>query len=253
MNEQNLKKYFWLFLNLCMVGLVVLIFAVGIPGGRRILDSIAPVRAITVSAEGRSNAAPDIAQSSFSVVSRGTNPTTIAAENNDKISAAIEELKRQGVEAKDIKTTGYNLNPVYAYEDKTGVSRISGYELVQTVTVKIRDLSKVNSIIGALAPLGINQIGGVSFTLDDPDKARSEARAEAFRKAREKAEVMASQNGVRIGRLINFSENGGGVMPYYYAKDLRQESAVSNGGGAPSIEPGQEEVNVSVNVTYELK
>ena len=170
------------------------------------------------------------------------------------MSAAIEYVKSQGVEAKDIKTTGYNLNPDYQYDPDTQRSFITGYTLTQTVSVKIRDLSKVAKIIGGLPPVGVNQIGGISFTVEDPEKYLNEAREKAFEKARAKAEQMVRSTGVKLGKVINVSEFGGypPPIPYYTERGfgLGGDIAASK---APTIEPGTQEITLQVTVTYELR
>ena len=136
---------------------------------KKYADSLTPSKTITVSAEGKVTASPDIAQLSFSVVSEGMNPEKIADDNNKKISAAIEFVKLNGVELEDVKTTNYNLNPRYEYDEDKRTSYISGYVLTQTVSVKIRDLGGVAKILGGLPSVGINQIFSVGFSIDDPE------------------------------------------------------------------------------------
>lgn len=254
MQNDNFKNYFWLlldvFLAVAVIGLLFFVF----PIAGKYKDSLYPTRSMTVSAEGKTLVSPDIATTSFSVVSRGLNPQELAQRNNELVSQAIDFVKSKGVEAKDIRTTGYNLQPNYEYDESRRTSFISGYTLTQTVTLKVRDLPKVGEILGGLPELGINQIGGVSFGVDEPEKYLAEAREEAFQTAREKAEAMAKAAGVKLGRVLNVSEyQGGPIYPYAYA----EKGGYGRGGDAalpaPTIEPGSEEITVSVSVNYELK
>ncbi|MDO8303437.1 MAG: SIMPL domain-containing protein, partial [Sedimentisphaerales bacterium] len=182
-------------------------------------------------------------------------PVKLQTDNNTKVNAAIDFVKAQGVDAKDIKTSDYNLSPNYIWNQKTGKSTIDGYTLNQSVSVKVRDLGKVSAILGGLPAKGINQIGGVNFSIEDQDKYLNVAREEAFTKARAKAQAMAKYSGARIGRVVTFSEsNGGYPYPMYYAK----EASVGRGGDAqmppaPVIEPGSQDVTVNVSVVYELR
>ena len=247
------KAYFWIILNVILViaGIVLLLSAKAL---WHYGANVFPARTINISAEGKTVAAPDVANLSFSVVSEGKNPEQLQADNTAKINSTIEFIKSEGVEAKDIKTADYNLSPRYDYDEKTRRSFISGYTLTQTVFVKIRDLQKVGKIISGLPSRGINQISSLSFSIDDPDKYLNEARAEAFEKALAKAKEMAKQNHVRIKRVVTFNESGGGYPPMPYLR----EAAFGKGGDAgaplpaPSIEPGTQEVIVQVNVTYEI-
>ncbi|RJQ28582.1 DUF541 domain-containing protein [Candidatus Parcubacteria bacterium] len=255
MNTDRSKSYFWMLINLLIAGLIINLVFFVMPAVKAYRDSIWPVRTINVSAEGRAVATPDLAETSFSVVSKGRNPEELADNNNQKVSAAIEFIKSQGIDTKDVKTSGYNLSPDYRYDPKTERNFITGYTLTQTVNVKIRDLGKVAAVIGGLTPLGVNQIGGINFTIDDPEKLLGEARADAFRRAHEKAKTMAGQNGLRLGKIVNVNEfSGGPPMPYFAAKDM----AMGMGGpemmvARPTIEPGTQEITVNVSITYALR
>jgi len=215
-------------------------------------NSLMPIRTINVSAEGKVTVSPDIAKFSFSVVSEGANPKTLADNNIKKMNAAIDFIKSKGIDEKDIKTTEYNLSPRYEYNEKTRTSYITGYTLTQTVLVKIRDLSKVAETLGGLPPLGINQISSISFDVDDPEKYLSDARSQAFDKIKEKAKAMADKNGVKLGEIINFYEYQS--TPYYNdVKTLGMGGGVEAAPALPQIQPGTQEVTIQVSVTYEIK
>lgn len=254
MDTNKIKQYFWIVLTI-FVGLLALnLLLFVMPTIKRFGDSLYPVRNLTVSAEGKTIVSPDIATTNFSVVSRGREPRAITEENNRIVSAAIEFVKSLGIEAKDIRTSGYNLSPDYEYDEVRRRSIIIGYTLTQTVTVKIRDLAKVAEVIGGLPPLGVNQIGGINFTVDDPDKFLTEARAEAFAKARAKAAEIAKASGVRLGRVVNVSEFGGAPPIPFYGRFA--EAGGFGGDKAvppPTIEPGSEELRVQVSITYSLR
>jgi uncharacterized protein YggE len=235
---------------LCLLAAVI-VYSLFWGPGKKIGDSLMPIRTITVSAEGKITAEPDIAKLSFSVVSEGANPKLLAKNNNKKMNAAINFAKSQGIEEKDIKTTEYNLSPRYEYDEKTKKTFISGYTLTQTVLVKVRDLNKAAEVLGGLPALGINQISSISFDIDEPEKYLSEARNQAFDKAKEKAKAMAEKNGVKLGRVINFYEYQS--TPYY-----QNVKALGMGGAGaaqtlPQIQPGSQEVAIQVGVTYEIK
>ncbi len=213
--------------------------------------SLAPARTFAVTAEGKTVVAPDVASFTFTVVSEGSDPEKIASDNDKKINAALDFIKTQGIESKDIKTANYNLSPRYEYDQNQKKTFISGYTLTQTVFVKIRDFAKIGKILGKLPDLGINQIGSLTFDIENPDKYLNEARQQAFEKAYAKAKSMADQNHVWIGGVVTFSEFSGfrPPMPVY-------ETFGKIGGlgapAAPSIEPGSQEVTVNVSVTYEI-
>jgi len=244
------KNLFWSLLNLTLI--LVIIFGVT---GLVYKLFYKTDRTITVSAEGKVTVSPDIANVSFSVVSQGKDPELVQGENTERMNEAIDFIKSQGIEAKDIKTVNYNLAPQYDYETRVyplPKPNIVGYTLTQTVLVKVRDLSKTAPILAGLTRQGINQIETVSFDIDDPDRYLNEARGEAFLKARAKAETMAGYNGVRISRVVSFSESGGMPIPYYEMRALGVGGA-PDAPPVPQIEPGTQEVTVTVSVTYEIR
>ncbi|MEK7566084.1 MAG: SIMPL domain-containing protein [Patescibacteria group bacterium] len=231
---------------------LIVIYSVVWGPARKYMDSLYPSRTINVSAEGKVTVSPDVAKFSFSVVNEGSDPAKIANDNNVKINKAIDFIKSQGIDAKDIKTISYSLDPNYVYDEKTRRQYLSGYKLTQSVQVKVRDLNKVAVVLAGLPELGINQIGSISFEVDDQEKFLKEARDKAFDKVKTKAQEMTGKNGVSLGRIINLSEYQNGPIPYYGA-----EKSIGMGGGvasvAPSIQPGTQEITVNVNITYEIK
>lgn len=247
------KSWFWLILDAALLAVLVL----AVLSSKALLDyghSLQPAQTITVSADSKASIVPDLATLNFSVVSEGTDTVKLQTDNNNKINDAIAYLKTQSIDSKDIKTSGYNLNPKYVYNPKTGQNYISGYTMTQTVTVKIRDFAKISPILAALPEKGINSINGPSFSVEDQDKYLNQARAEAFAKAKAKAQAMADYAGAHLGRVVTFNENGGGY-PIYYD---RMETMSAKGGvaapvPAPTIEPGSQDVTVTVNVTYEIR
>lgn len=253
MENFDSKKYFWILLNVLVAGIIVNLVFFVMPTIRQYGNSLSPSRAITVSAEGKTIASPDIAETSFSVVSQGKNPDELSSENNMKMSAVIQNLKSQGIDEKDIKTSGYNLSPDYQYDESTKRSYISGYTLKQTVLVKIRDLAKAAKVVGGVTPLGVNQIGGISFTVDDPEKFFSQARTDAFAKAQKKAKEMAAQNGARLGKVLSISEYQNAPIPYMMNERAFAGAGMSAPAALPTIEPGTQDVKVQVSVTYALE
>lgn len=251
MENTQWKNYFWLLLDVLMVGIILNLVFFVMPAVQKFGDSMTPARTLAAAAEGKTTISPDIAEVSFSVVSQGENPEKLASANNDKMAAVVNNIKSNGVDAKDIKTTNYDLQPNYSYDKNTGRSYIYGYTLTQTVYVKIRDLKKVATVVGGVTPLGVNQVGGISFQVEDSEKFLGEARKEAFQKAKTKAEEIAKASGVELGRIVNVSEYQNSPAPYY------KNAAVGMGGAesasVPTIEPGTQELKLNVSVTYELE
>jgi uncharacterized protein len=253
MEMDGLKKIFWGLASLALLGFFVLTAAL-VPAVSRFGNSYASSRTVTVTAEGKAFAVPDTAEASFSVVSQGKDPVTLTTENNKKVQAVVDALKGMGIEPKDVQTTGYSLNPNYSYE--SGRTRLDGYSLNQTVTVKFRDFDKAREALGKLPSLGVNQVGSLSMSVADEEKAMTEARNDAMAKARAKAASIAEAGGSRLGRLVLVNESGTGPrppMPYYASKEAFGMGADAVQNAAPTIEPGSQEARVSVTLTYELE
>ncbi len=234
------------FLWAATLSVVVLAYAAGAWS-----KSFVPTRTIFVSADGKATIKPDIATINFSVFSEGVSATTIQADNTRKVNDAIAVVKALGVDAKDIQTSGYNLSPKYTYEQKTGKSSIDGYQVTQTVTVKVRNLDDAAKIVGSLPGVGVNKISGPEFSVEDTEKYLASARTEAFVKARAKAQMLARAAGVGLGRVVTFSESSGGFPPPLMY--MRASSAMGGEPPIPNFEPGMQEASVSVSVTFEIR
>jgi len=227
-------------------------------------------RSFAVSGQGEAVAIPDIAQFTFSVITEGGEDLEgLQQQNSQKTNATIEYVKSQGVEAKDIKTQGYQVTPRYQYFDCSsrplplGQGQISveacpppeivGYSITQTVQVKVRDLEKAGSMLSGVVQNGANKVSQLSFTLDNRDEKESEARAAAIEKAKQKARSVAQAGGFRVGRLLSIQESG---IPYYPVYDRAfAESAVGTPtqAPAPSVEPGSQDITVNVTLVYEIR
>jgi hypothetical protein len=207
---------------------------------------------IAVTAEGKVTAIPDVGLISLAVESRGAKVSSVQTDNTKKINDIIAFLKGLGVEAKDLRTSQYNLSPIYSYDPKTGQQNLDGYSLHQTVEVKIRQLDKVGDILAGSLERGANQVGQLSFTIDDQDKLQQEARLKAIAKARAKAEDLAQAAGVRLGRVRSFSENINTPSPYpmYYARDMAV--GLESKAAAPAIETGSQDIVVNVSLSFEI-
>lgn len=214
-------------------------------------------RSFAVTGEGKVVAIPDVAQFSFSVITEGGKDITkLQKENTDKVNRAISFVKSNGVEAKDIKTSGYNLSPRYqnySCPREGGVCpapEIVGYTITQTVEVKVRDFGKVGEILGGVVENGANSVSQLNFTIDDPTTVQNDAREEAIVKAKNKARSIAKAGGFSLGRLLSIDE-GYSPVPYYRSDvgyGALLEKAVT-----PTIEPGSEDVTVNVTLRYEIR
>ena len=217
---------------------------------------------ISVSGEGEVLAVPDVGQFSFSVNARGENAAVAQEESGTKINTILKYLAEQGVEDKDVKTQNYNLYPKWVYEERVcpigsycpGGERVQdGFEVTQTVTVKLRDTDTAGAIIAGVGDKGATNISSLSFSVDDTDALKVEARAAAIADAKEKAEALAEQLGVRIVRLIDYNEGANNYyQPIYETKAMSFDVAEEGFGGA-NLPVGEDKTSVKVNITYEVK
>jgi hypothetical protein len=213
-------------------------------------------RTVSVSASDKVTAIPDIANLSFSVVTEGSDISAITNDNNSKVNNAIAMAKQNGVDEKDIQTTDYSLVPVYTQAGVYSygfVPTIAKYQLTQTVALKVRDFLKISTVLNSLIALKINSTGGISFTIDDPEKYLVDARAKAFQKAHDKALIMAQQNGLSLGKIVSVSDYSSGyAVPYKTNLGIGGGAAMAE-SIAPMIQPGSQEITANVNITYEIK
>jgi len=216
-------------------------------------------RSFSVQGEGKTVIVPDIAEFNFGVITEGgKNLADLQKENTDKANKAIEFVKSNGVETKNIKTKNYNITPryknFYCVNSSTGECpppEIVGYAINQTVGVKVKDFEKIGGIIAGVVKNGANSISDLTFKIDDPTQAENDARKEAISKAKEKAKAVAEAGGFRLGRLLSIDESNN--QPVFYGLE-----AVGKGGDAgiypsPVIEPGSQEIIISVFLRYEIQ
>ena len=257
--DKNIQNLFFKFL---LVFIVVLSFGVlswGYYNYRQAQNIVNPERVITFTEEGKVIAKPDIAKISFSVITQGIEATAVQAENNQKMQKVIDFVKKQGIEEKDMKTTNYVLNPQYDYtwcrksKDDTRYCspKIIGYELTQSVEVKIRDFNKINIIIGGLSDAGANQISNISFSIDEPEDYKNQARIEALKKIEKRAQLLSKETSLRLGKIMSVSESG--IFPSPIYRDLKATVGSAEAPSAAPIETGTQEITVTLTVSYEIK
>ena len=215
---------------------------------------------ITVSDTGEIYAKPDLALVTFSVVNEAKTVAEAMAQNTEDMNGVINFVKDQGVEEKDLKTTSFNIYPRYEYQKveaeieiypyPPGKRVLVGYEITQSLEVKIRDMTKIGKIIEGATEFGANQVGDLQFTIDKQDELKKQARAEAIEKAKTKAKELAEQLGVKLVRIINFNESS--VVPYYYGLEKMAVSLVA-GAETPQMETGENKIEVTVSITYEIR
>ena len=226
-------------------------------------SGVAATNTITVSGEGEVFAVPDTG--TFSVTVRETAKEVKDAQDaaTKKGNDIIAYLKQGGVEEKDIKTADYSVNPQYEWTQSVcpqggycpgGKQVLVGFQVSQTLEVKVRDTKKAGDLLSGVGSRGASEVSGLSFTIDDEDALKAEARDKAIAKAKDKADVLAKSLGVSLVRVVGFYENEGGMPIYAYGLGGDERMmAGSAPKAAPQIPAGQNKIVSNVSVTYEIR
>ncbi len=217
---------------------------------------------VTVNGTGQATLPPDVARVSFTVQNTAPAVADAQAATTKQANAALDFVKGQGIADKDVRTLSYTISPQYSYPRPcaagaacppgyTSAPKITGYQVAETVQVTLRDLASVGAFVKGLGDLGVQNISGPSFTLDDTTAGYDAARADAITKAKAQADLLAKQLGVRLGKIVNFSESSGG----YQAPMVYKASAMGTADtqATPEIPVGENTYAASVSITYEIR
>lgn len=201
-----------------------------------------------VTGEGKVAVIPDIASVNAGISAQAQTVKDAQNKINSVINRVSGAVKKLGVDSRDIQTANYSIYPDYDYSG--GTQRIKGYFANTTLIIKVRDIDKVNSVIDASVANGANQISGINFEVDDKEKAENEAREKAVAEARKKAENTAKIAGFKLGRIINYSESFG---DFPRPIPLRIAGGIEADVQKTQIEPGSEQITVTVTLSYEIQ
>ena len=214
-----------------------------------ITQTIAGTR-LDVNATGEVTRVPDLAIISAGVVTRSANATTALQEASQRMQRVVAALKRAGIEDRDIQTSNVNLNPEYRYPENQS-PQLTGYSASNQLTIRFHDIRNSGKILDALVAEGANQINGPNLTIEHPEAALDQARAAAVANGRARAELYARALGLRVVRVVAVSESGGYAVPPPAPPPppMMARMAVAQ----TSIEPGEQKLQVSVAMTFELQ
>jgi uncharacterized protein len=263
---QTISIFMWI---LCLVAIAT--FVLLLKAGR--VTDAADRKTITVEGKAERFVAPDIATLSFGVSEEGKTVREAQTKATEKINKALKFIEDSEIEEKDVKTTGYNVQPKYEYfyQNESGVrcysnycpppyyqkSEIVGYTVEQQVYLKIRDLDKAGDIISGIGSFGIGNVSGLSFEVEDLEKIQEEVKNEAIADARSKAKSRVKVLDVRLGKLVSVSDNWTGP---YYARDyavaesrlMMADNVGGNAAPAPEIPAGENQIIATVTLVYEI-
>ncbi|MFN4095275.1 MAG: SIMPL domain-containing protein [Sphingomonas sp.] len=203
---------------------------------------------LDVVAEGRVNRVPDIALIRAGVVSQGATAAEALSANARQMASVLTALKAAGIADRDVQTATISLNPQYRYaENQPPV--ITGYQASNSVSVRFRDIAKSGTILDALVKQGANQIDGPNLTIDAIDSAMDEARIDAVKRARARADLYARALGMRVERIVMVSEGSDGGAP----GPVPQMMVRAEAKDSTQVVPGEQQVSANVRVRFLLK
>lgn len=215
---------------------------------------------ITVEGTGKGTSIPNLAVISFSVTEEGASVAEAQDKATEKTNAALDGVKGLSIDEKDVKTVSYNVYPKYDYGAPCyngycpeRSPKITGYQVSQTVEVKVRDTGKAGDVLQALGNLGVQNISGPNFTVDEEDAVKNVAREEAIKEAKAKAKALADELGVHLGKVVSFYENTGGYPTPMYEGYGKGVASADVAMVAPSLPTGEQETSVTVSITYEIR
>ena len=238
----------FLFSALGALALTLPLTACNSGGPTYVTASQVPLATIQVSATGNTNLAPDMATVSAGVVTQGKTAREAMFGNATKMTRVFEELEAAGIEKKHITTSQLSLQPKYNYKNRQA-PKIESYEARNTVSAKTDNLDNVGAMLDALVKAGVNNINGVQFSVKDSKSAKEQARKDAIGEARAKAQAMADAAGVKLGRLTSLSESGGHFRP---PQPVSYGAALESRQASTPVAAGQQEISVTVNMTYDI-
>jgi uncharacterized protein YggE len=258
----------------CALGMLALFLLVltvsAVKSYRYIGSGISPTDTINVNGEGEVVAVPDTATFTVTVQDTAADVQTAQTKATTDGNAIIAYLKKQGIADTDVQTTDYEINPQYSYQQAAcpnvsvtngavaspiycppGKQTLTGYQVSQTLSVKVTDTSKAGTLLSGVGSLGASSVSGLSFTVANQDALQAQARDKAIAQAQGKAQDLAKSLGVQLVGIVSFTENqNGGVVPMYAKAN---SMAVGAAAPAPSIPTGQNTITDDVTLTYEIR
>ncbi|HZP76916.1 MAG TPA: SIMPL domain-containing protein [Pseudolabrys sp.] len=204
---------------------------------------------ITVTGQAETSATPDVASLHAGVTSQGKSAQEASDTNNREMAAVLAALKDAGIAEKDVQTARISLQPLYdtsaSSANRGGKQRVIGFQASNQVTVMIRDIAKLATVIDRAIGAGANEINGIQFIVSNPSKALDEARGAAIADAKRKAELYAQAAGVRLGHPVMITEDGASPPPVFMGKAMAARAPIP-------IAVGEQTLHAAVTVSFQL-
>jgi uncharacterized protein YggE len=201
-------------------------------------------RLITVTGHGTVEVAPDTAMIRIGVTSQAKTANAASAANARQMTKVLAAVEQAGIAKKDIQTSRLSLQP--QYDSKNGTNRLLGFRVTNRITVRIRNIGNLPSILDKAIAAGANEMSGIEFLVSEENRLLDEARTEAVADARRKAELYAKAAGAKVGKVVAITEQGSTPPP-------RRFEALRAGAAAVPVAPGQQTLRATVTVSYALE
>ena len=216
-----------------------------------------PVNNVSVTATGKVSVVPDIVTFTAGYTISKPDIASVQKDLNEKNNALLSALKGKGIQDKDIQTSSFDISPKYRYEQITGRQTTDGFTGSFRIFIKVRNKDKAGEIVDTAVTSGATTIDAIQFTLDNPEKMRSEARKLAGEAAKKKAEELASASGVGLGSLIAISESVDYSPQPMVANMMKSITLGSSpdqlAPAVPEMSGGSLEIAITVNATYGIR
>lgn len=236
-------------LVLGVVGIIVVAAVLLITLGARPSTTTGQMEGLSVNADATVYASPDIARVNVGIVKTAKTVSEVEKALSDASTTIQQAIIDAGVKEADIKTVDYSIYPEQTYVNGS-VSRITGYSGRHSMEVTIRELDKTDTVLSSVTAAGANEVGQLTFTLENPDDKLAEARKEAMKKAKDKAKQIAKDGDFTLGRLISVNEYSNTPSPMY---DYTKGSGMGGAEVTPSTESGSLAMQVNVTLVYKIR
>lgn len=215
-------------------------------------NSLAVIR---VTGEGTVKLAPDMAVLDLTVTRDSKTARGALDSNSAAMGSVLAAMKDEGIEERDLQTSNFSIQPKYVYPSpqssgERAPPRIVGYTVRNSLTVRVRDINQVGSILDKSVTLGVNEGGNIRFTNDDPSEVISQARVQAVKAAVEKANTLAEAAGVKTGKILEISEQS---FTPRAAPMARAGVMMSRAAESVPVAAGENSYRVAVSITFGIK
>jgi hypothetical protein len=235
--------------NVRLKGIVATMLLLALPMSGALAEDKPMERTITVSATGTAEAAPDQARITSGVITEATSARDALTGNTDAMNKVIAALKAKGIEAKDIQTASFNVEPVMDYSKDGQPPTLRGYRVSNQVVVLVRDLDKIGTVLDDLVSAGANQIQGLGFEVSKAETLKDEARKTAIANALRRAKLLAAAAGAEVGEVLQISEEASADNQVMFAAP---RFAKAQAASVP-VERGTSTLEARVTTTWALK